>query len=154
MSECMDQDTIDLHRCQVQPQGNAMPSCSLKIAHSDLAESIVAKGQLALVNGDLQEGLKCFDEALKLEFNKAKLYYVQGLSLFEYGEKYGQPKILLAASKKFKNATALSPDYFDVWQAWGSVLLKLGTIYNEHHYFQEAQKKIVRAIALSLAQSS
>ena len=60
-----------------------------------------------------------------------------------------EPKILLAASKKFKNATALFPDYFDVWQAWGSVLLKLGTIYNEHHYFQEAQKKIVRAIALS-----
>lgn len=151
-SECMDQDTIDILHGPAEHKEHVAPA--YPIAHRDLAESLVAKGQLAMVNGDLQEGLHYFEEAIKIESKCAKLHYAQGLSLFEYGEKHGQMKILLAASKKFKIATTLAPDFFEAWQAWGSVLLKLGKNYDEHHYFQEAQKKILRAIALVSTESA
>jgi len=151
--ECMDTDTLSSIGQNLPPEKSVIPHCSMKIAHGDLAASIVAKGQLALINGDLQEGLQCFDEALKLESNNPRIYYMQGLSLFEFGGKQGHRKVLQAAKKKFKRATTLDAEYFEAWQAWGSVLLELGLHFKEHHYFQEACKKVDRAIDLSFQQS-
>ena len=133
---------------------HAHSHCPLKTGQCDLVESIMANGQLALIKGDLQIGLECFDEALNLDSNNAQIYYAQGLSLFEYSDKHGVVKFFLQASKKFKKAIALDPHHFDFWQAWASVLCKLGVCYNKQHYFQDALEKMLRAIDLSSKQSN
>ncbi len=112
-----------------------------------------AQGERALLKGDLAHGLECFDAALKLDAVNAKLYYSQGLSLFEYGEGEGQEKALLLASKKFKSASALKPEDFDIWMAWGSLLTTLGQLTLEHHYFLEAKEKFDKAFPFSSGQT-
>jgi tetratricopeptide (TPR) repeat protein len=118
------------------------------------AESLLIQGEMHLLRGDCARGLELFDSAIKLEPNSAKLFYMQGLSLFEYGSEVGHEKALLLASKKFKIATQLSPEYFEVWQAWGNTLSLLGQTYREHHYFQEAKEKFRKAVFLSDKQPS
>ncbi|HEY2811223.1 MAG TPA: hypothetical protein VGJ00_07555 [Rhabdochlamydiaceae bacterium] len=135
----------------IQSKGYYMPDrdSPVKTGHGDLASSLVTRGQISLLKGNLPEGLKCFDEALKLESANAQLYYIQGLSLFEYGEKNKRAKILTLANKKFKKAIALDPQNGSIWQAWGSALFALGESYGEMHYFQEAKEKIAHAVQLS-----
>lgn len=149
----MDQYTIDCLKHNGPLDHSDRHALSVKLAHSDLAISITAKGQLAIANGNLQEGLKCFDEALRLDPNNANMYFEQGLALFEYCEKYKMTKTLLMASKKFKRATMLVPHYFEAWHIWTKTLFKLGMTCKEHHYFQEAQKKALCAITLSPQQA-
>ena len=139
----MDQDLVDFAGYSAPKQSKALPI----FKNSDLAASIVSKGQLALLDGNVQEGIKHFDEALKLEPNNAEIYYLQGLSLFEYAESNKRIKTLSLASKKFKKATTLDPHYFSAWQAWASTLYTLGKQFNELHYFQNAREKILHALA-------
>lgn len=119
------------------------------LTHGDLASSLLAQGETALLKGNFSEGLEYFDSALKLDAQNPKIFYAQGLSLFEYGSHEGQEKALPMASKKFKMAVSLDPEYFDAWQAWGSLLCVLGLNTEEHHYFKDAQEKLNRAVTLS-----
>lgn len=129
---------------------NAVISPCVYLSHSDLARSLNSQGEMSLLKGDLFRALDYFDAAIKLDSSNSQLYYSQGLILFEFGEEEEiQDKVLLLASKKFKAATALAPEFFDAWQAWGSLLSTLGLNSGEHHYFQEAKEKLCRAIALS-----
>lgn len=120
---------------------------------ADLADAFLLEGETALLQGDLFKGTSCFESALKLDPENPKIYFAQGLSLFEFATQEGQEKNLSVASKKFKAATALSPHYFEAWQAWGSVLCMLGLTTGEHHYFKEAKEKLNTAISLSQNQS-
>lgn len=117
-----------------------------------LAESLLSRGQMRLLKSDLKQGLEHFESAIKLDPQNPKLYYAQGLSLFEYGNEDGREKALLLASKKFKMATSLDPRYFEAWLAWGSTLSTLGLTYDEHHYFKDAREKLITAVSLSETQ--
>ncbi|MBS0653779.1 MAG: hypothetical protein JSR39_09705 [Verrucomicrobia bacterium] len=127
---------------------------SLRTNHGDIADSLLSRGQMCLLKGDLYHGLELFESAMKLDPCNPKLFYSQGLSLFEYGSEEGREKALHLAGKKFKVATTLNPQYFDAWQAWGSVLCTLGLTFREHHYFQEASEKLQKAVSLSAEQKS
>ena len=107
----------------------------------DIASSYLAQGELALLKGDLK-GLELFEKASELEPCNAEIFYRQGLALFEHGSTEGKEKALLLATKKFKTATQLNPQYFEAWQAWGNALHLLGKTYKEHHYFLEAEEKL------------
>ncbi len=130
----------------LQSQPNALLDA---LNTTDRAETLVLKGQLALLKGDLHTGLKCFDEAIRVNATSANLYYKQAISLFDYGSQPGHEKALMLASKKLKFATLLKGDHLEAWQAWGSVLLALGAVHGEQHYYQEAIEKIQRALSLS-----
>ncbi len=120
-----------------------------RLTHCDIASSLLTQGETALLKGDLKKGLECFDSALKLDSANPKIFFAQGLSLFEFGSEEGREKALPIASKKFKAATSLDPNYFDAWQAWGSLLCTLGINSEEHHYFKEAKEKLNKAVSLS-----
>lgn len=122
------------------------------LTHSDIADSYNSRGERALLKGDLRSAMQCFDSALKLDSANPRLYYSQGLALYEFGGEEGREALLLA-SKKFKAATTLNPHYFEAWHAWGSLLSALGLNSEEHHYFQDAKEKLSRAISLSEGQS-
>lgn len=122
---------------------------TLRLTHCDLASSMLAQGETALLREDLDKALNYFDSSLKLDPHNPKNYYAQGLSLFEYGNEEGREKVLLLASKKFKAAISLNSDYFDAWQAWGSLLCTLGINTQEHHYFKEAREKLNTAVTFS-----
>lgn len=106
-------------------------------------------GQEALIKQNLEKGLDLFEQACALKPTNPKLYFEQGLSLFEFGTDEGKEKTLLLASKKFKQATILLPEYFDAWLLWGMTLSYLGTTYEEFHYYIDAKDKLEKAIALS-----
>lgn len=125
------------------------PETADRLTHADFADALLAQGEAALLKGNFSEGMEYFDAALKLKADNAKIHFSQGLSLFEYGNGEGREKVLLLASKKFKAATALDPDFFEAWQAWGSLLCTLGLNTGEHHYFKEAKEKLNRAVTLS-----
>jgi tetratricopeptide (TPR) repeat protein len=111
-------------------------------------------GQKALIDQDLEKGLEFFNQALSLKQNHPKLYYEQGLSLFEFGTEEGKEKHLLLANKKFKSAVTLLPEYFDAWLSWGMTLTYLGGTYDEYHYFLEAKEKLEKALELSQGKSA
>ncbi len=113
----------------------------------ELASDFLSQGQTALADGNLPKALMDFDLALKHD-RSANQCYSQGLWLFAFGREKGKEKVLLMASKKFKLATALNPNFFDAWQAWGSLLCALGLNTQEHHYFKEAKEKFTEALAL------
>jgi tetratricopeptide (TPR) repeat protein len=153
----MDQSTLNhLPISDVSVQREAILASSentVRLTHGDIADSLLSQGETALLKGDLSRGLECFDSALRLDSATPKLYYAQGLSLFEFGSGEGREKALLLASKKFKTATLLNPSYFAAWQAWGSLLCTLGLSTGEHHFYQEAKEKLNKAISLSGNQS-
>ncbi len=116
-------------------------------------DSLLIQGETALLNGDLSTGLFYFGTAERLYGSNPKVYFTQGLSLFELGTQAGQEKVLPLAAKKFKYATQLNPHDFDAWQAWGSLLCVLGLNSGEYHYFKEAREKLNKAVSLSDHQS-
>jgi tetratricopeptide (TPR) repeat protein len=108
---------------------------------------LLGQGELSLLRGDLG-GLEFFQKALDLDPSNPEIFYRQGLALFEYGSEEGKEKALLLASKKFKIATTLKPDYFEAWHAWGNTLSLLGLTYLEHHYALESAEKLKQALTL------
>lgn len=123
-----------------------------QLNQGDVASALQTQGEKALLNGDLSRGLDCFDKAIQKDPNNQKLFYKQGLALFDYGREEGREKAMLLASKKFKSAITLCNDDFDTWQAWGSVLSNLGMYSEEHHYFLDAKEKFIRALFYSEGQ--
>lgn len=118
------------------------------IENRDLAALYLSQGGLALLKGELINGMSLFDKAVELDPNHAESFYRQGLFLFEYGSAKGNEKIILIAAKKFKIATDINPAYFEAWQTWGNALLFLGDLHKEHHYYLKAKEKFEQAIGL------
>lgn len=114
----------------------------------ELALKYLSEGEMALLQGSLG-ALSCFEVAANLDGQNPQVWYRQGLAFFEYGSQEGKEKALLVASKNFKAATQIDPQFFDAWVAWGNVLLQLGKFHEEHHFFTEAKEKYEKAIELS-----
>ena len=112
------------------------------------AMSLQAKGEIALLKKQFDQGLDYFDKALSLDPTNAKLYFSQGLSFFQFAQEKEQGKPLVLANKRLKIAAQLNPDHLDTWQAWSSVLCALGLTYKNVQYFLAAREKITKAIAL------
>ena len=117
-----------------------------------LSESYLVQGERRLLHGDLS-GLEFFTLAENLDPTNPDLYFKQGISLLECGAEDCDEKLLLLASRRFKMATKLRPNFFEAWQAWGDTLLILGEETEEHHYFIEAEKRLKRAKMVSAGQS-
>ncbi len=103
------------------------------------------EGERALLVGD-PAGIDFFEKASELDPSNSENFYRQGLALFEFGSVKGREKTLLLASKKFKMATRLSPQFFEAWHAWGNTLFLLERP-------QEAEEKLQQAVKNSLHQS-
>ncbi|MBM3198750.1 MAG: hypothetical protein FJZ58_05800, partial [Chlamydiae bacterium] len=126
---------------------NALEAPLLSV--EEKAHYYLVQGQTELAKKKLQEALRCFQIATELTPENPRIFFEQGLSLFDFGMQPGEEKVLLLANKQFKLATALDPDYFEAWQLWGMSLAFLGRVYNESHYFLEAEKKLIQALALA-----
>jgi tetratricopeptide (TPR) repeat protein len=111
----------------------------------ELAFRYLAEGEMSLLQGNLR-ALSCFEAASNLDSQNPQIWYRQGLAFFEYGSEEGKEKALLLASKNFKIATQLQPEYFEAWIAWGNVLLQLGRFHEEHHFLIEAKDKYQKAL--------
>ncbi len=111
----------------------------------DLALDYLLRGEMALLQGNLT-ALSLFEAASNLDGANPTIWYRQGLAFFEYGSEDGKEKALLLASKYFKIAIQMKPDYFDAWVAWGNVLLQLGRFHEEHHFLLEAKEKYSKAL--------
>ena len=112
---------------------------------SHLIDSILSRGEMCLLNGDLS-GLDLFETSTKLDPQNPSLFFRQGLALYELGCEEDQERHLFLANKKFKMANALNPTDFQVWHAWGSSLFTLGMIFDEIHYFEQAKEKYSKAL--------
>lgn len=128
-----------------------MDQNSLNFPHS-LGEAHLSDGLCALAQGDIESGLRYFDDAMQSDPHHAPLYYTQGLALFEFGEKHKQPKILMQAKKRLEMAAYLDPQHVETWRLWGDVLYRLAALHNDIRYLQSAKEKI--AHALDLVQTS
>jgi tetratricopeptide (TPR) repeat protein len=111
--------------------------------HAALA--YLARGEEALSQGD-SLGFELFEKACELKPKDFELLYRQGVAIFRYGSKGGKEKDLLLAAKKFKKATALSPERVDAWLFWGKTLFLLGEAFKEVRFFVEAEKKLQKAL--------
>lgn len=111
----------------------------------ELASRYLAEGEMALLQGNLR-ALPCFEAASNLDGANPMIWHRQGLAFFEYGSEEGKEKALLLASKNFKIATQLNPNFFEAWVAWGNVLLQLGKFHEEHHFLIEAKQKYQKAL--------
>ena len=114
----------------------------------ELALHNLSKGELALLQGNLA-ALPLFEAATSIEPKNPSIWYRQGLAFFEYGSEEGKENALLLASKYFKFATKLDPNYFEAYVAWGNTLLQLGKFHEEHHFHLEAKEKYQKALKLS-----
>lgn len=86
----------------------------LQVLHdSSPASPFLSEGLSLLSENHIAKGLECFETAIRLDPYNPKLFYAQGLSLFEWGSRQNEKKTLLLACKKFKNATQLSSDFFE-----------------------------------------
>ena len=116
------------------------------------AFQLIKEGELSLLNGDLN-GLKCFDLASQLNPREAKLWYKQGLALFEYGTTYSNEKMLKLAGKNFRVAINLQNDNYEYWWSLANLVFELGNITEENHYFNEAKDYFQKSINLAKKQS-
>lgn len=153
----MDQHTLShpplINPLEAHQDTSLVPAADeIRLTHSELAESLNAQGEMALLKEDLFKAVECFDSALRLDSSNPKIYYMQGLAFFEFGRGEGREKAFFSASKKFKAATTLDPTFFDAWQAWGSLLCSLGLHFEEHHYFLQAKEKLNTAASLAADQ--
>ncbi len=111
------------------------------------SEFLQKEGARSLLKGDIK-GLEYFDLATDLDKDNPKLYYEQGVCLFEYGSEQKKKKYLLLANKKFKLAAKLQPESASVWHAWGNTLSFLGEVFEEHHFLRAAKEKFQKAMSL------
>jgi len=113
-----------------------------------LAFQYLSQAEKLLLDGNL-DGIAFFKAAAELESQNAEIYFRQGLAFYEYGIQRGKEKILLLASKSFKKATQLNPQYYQAYLSWGGALLELGHIHQEHHYFLQAKEVLTKALAFT-----
>jgi tetratricopeptide (TPR) repeat protein len=118
------------------------------------AESLLSKGEMCLLKGDMHRGIDLFNRVLLLDPQNPQTLFRQGLALFEFAHEEKKPKALFLSCKKFKAAAALQAQFFENWVAWGNALSMLGNSLKDHHYFCQAEEKYRRAIALSQDQPS
>jgi tetratricopeptide (TPR) repeat protein len=119
------------------------------ISSQNKAEDFLLCSQMELIKKNLPKSMEYFNSACTLKPDDPKLYFEQGLSLFDFASETGKGKVFLLANKQFKSAINILPEYFEAWQLWGMSLAALGKTYQESHYFLEAEEKLGRAISLS-----
>lgn len=114
----------------------------------DLAERYMTLGEEALEKGDLK-ALFWFQSATELDPQNFEHWYRQALAFLQYGKIEGNEKFVTLASKHVKYSLQLSPHHLPSWHLWGKALFELGEIYEEHHFYLQAQEKFAAALSLS-----
>ncbi|MCI0382056.1 MAG: hypothetical protein L0207_03275 [Chlamydiae bacterium] len=113
------------------------------------SDSLLFSGELKLLKGKFSEGITLFEQASQSDPSNPFLFYRQGLALFEYGSEEAKSKALFFATKKFKKALQLFPDFIEAKHALANALVEIGKIFEEQHYFIEAQEKYLQVIKLT-----
>lgn len=134
--------------------GSSSNEGALRPIRLNLAEAFSHEGEMALLQGELEKAISCFESAVKLDPKNSKLYLSQGLCLFDFATTHEDDKGLFLANKKLKMAAALDPHHFDIYRVWGSLLCLMGIQSKEVHYFQEAKEKLLHALSLAKSQES
>ena len=110
-------------------------------------DSLLHAGEMRLQEGN-PSGLELLQTAADLCPDSSKLFYRQGLAIFDYACSYDQKALNLAA-QKFKRAADLTPESFESWLSWANCLLLLGNKTSEYHYFLKAKKIFEKALELT-----
>lgn len=106
-----------------------------------LALLFVAQGREQLKHGD-GKALELLDLAARIASDHPEVLYHQAEA---YVTQNQNVRCLMAACKCLEAAVALNPTYFDGWSAWGTVLVRLGSIQSQMSYCQEADEKFLLA---------
>lgn len=104
-------------------------------------EERLALGELALLQGHVEEAIAHFEAAPSLP-------YRQGVALLEFSLEEPHERGLHAAARAFRLSINTQPNLFEAWFAWGVTLYHLGRHHGEHHYYLDAKEKFETATLL------
>ncbi len=113
----------------------------------ELAEVLFEEGKQLILQGE-NYAFHIFDISRRVAPLSASLQFQQGVFLFDYAVHKCSEKYLLLAEKHIQYAIEIKSSYFNAWYIWGDVLVHLGLVYKEAHYFQQADEKYSKAYSL------
>lgn len=105
-----------------------------------LAMLFLKQGELQLIQGD-NKVLHSFELASKIAPQSTLIHYTQGAIFAEKGENV---RCLSEACKAFEKVTELDPQYYDAWDCWGNMLIRLGQINDNIADFYCADDKFMQ----------
>lgn len=108
-----------------------------------LALSFVTQGESQLKNGD-NSAFCNFDLAVKVAPKNVTVLFRQALA---YAVQNQNMRCQTAACTTLQELVALDPQYFGAWRLWGNILVNIGILQGEAHYFHEAHQKFSEAEA-------
>lgn len=109
-----------------------------------LANLFIKKGKKQLLEENSQ-ATESFHLAMTILPDNPSLLHQIGLS---YASQDHKISCLNLACKFFKHASEISPDFFQAFVNWGSVLINLGILHDDTNYFQDALQKFSYASTL------
>lgn len=83
-----------------------------------------------------------FDLATKAAPKNPEVFYKKGLA---YSMQHTDGRRLASACRAFAKATALNPNYYDAWYAWGRTLYLMGERRSDVERFHQATEKFKQA---------
>jgi tetratricopeptide (TPR) repeat protein len=110
----------------------------------EFAEVLFDEGKALILEGE-SFAFHIFDLSRRISPFSAKLQFGQGVFLFDYAVQKCSEKYLLLAQKHIQHAIEIKSNFLDAWYIWGDILVHLGLVYKEAHYFQEAEEKYAKA---------
>ncbi len=115
-----------------------------------LALAFVAQGESQLQQGK-SAALDSFALSIEIAPNNPTVLYWQALA---YSKQVQNMRCLAAANNALQKVAVLDPSFFEAWFVWACVLVRQGIFNSEPRFFQEADEKFVRAIALHKSDST
>ncbi|MCH9633805.1 MAG: hypothetical protein S4CHLAM7_05380 [Chlamydiae bacterium] len=112
-----------------------------------LAEVLFDEGKQLILGGE-SYAFHIFDVSRRIAPLSSKLQFQQGVFLFDYAVHKGSEKYLLLAERHIQHAIEIKSQNCDAWYIWGDILVHLGLVYKEAHYFQKADEKYSKAAQL------
>src|SRR5690606_38950041 len=94
---------------------------TLRPIRANLAEAFLADGEMALLKGDWDKALDCFESSIQLDPANSNMLFSQALCLLDFAATHEDDTAFALAHKKLRNAVELDPESFEIWKVWGSL---------------------------------
>ncbi|MGH2612997.1 MAG: TPR end-of-group domain-containing protein [Rhabdochlamydiaceae bacterium] len=114
----------------------------------ECATILQEEGEKALLQGD-GKGLDLLEKAAQLDPSSPRLFFRQGLALFEYGSHQNCVATLRKGVLKFNQATSLNPKFSEAWHAGANTQMLIASLTGKCEELIKAKNKIEQAILLS-----
>jgi tetratricopeptide (TPR) repeat protein len=108
------------------------------------------KGEESYDSGNLEEAIKCYREAARLEPRDAHAFYNWGIVLSKLADIKQEESLFLETFDKYDMAIQLKPYDADFFNSWGSALSRLAIIKQDVSLFEEAFEKYNKATQLKV----